>query len=69
VEFLTDNVPDFGILFDHDVSQPLIARKERSAIESSTIAEFTDAYRAAQQEAWLGQEIAERIVWLLRRAG
>jgi len=61
VEFLTDNVPDFGILFDHDVSQPLIARKERFAMESRTIAEFTDAYRAAKQEAWHGHECAERI--------
>ena len=27
-EFLTDNLPEIGILFDHDVSQPLIARKD-----------------------------------------
>ena len=61
VEFLTGNVPECGILFDHDVSQPLIARKERFAMESRTIAEFTDAYRAAQQEAWSGQESADRM--------
>jgi SAM-dependent methyltransferase len=61
LEFLTDNVPEFGILFDHDVSQPLIARKERFAMESRTIAEFTDAYRAVQQEAASGQESADRM--------
>jgi hypothetical protein len=61
VEFLVDNVPEIGVYFDHDVSQPLLARKERFAMETRTIAEFTDAYRAAQQESWKGQERAERM--------
>ena len=49
VEFLVENLPEIGVFFDHDVSQPLIARKERFAMQARTVAEFTDAYLAAQQ--------------------
>ena len=68
VEFLVGNVPEIGVFFDHDVSQPLIARKERFVMESRTIAEFTDAFRAAQRESRSEQERAGRLAEQLRLA-
>jgi hypothetical protein len=56
------------VFFDHDVSQPLIARKEQFAMESRTIAEFTDAFRAAQQALWAEQERTARLEEQMRMA-
>lgn len=61
IEFLVDNLPEIGVLFDHDVSQPLIARKEPFVMDRRTISEFTAAWRAAQQEAWKEHERADRL--------
>jgi SAM-dependent methyltransferase len=58
VDFLTENLPAIGVFFDHDVSQPLIARKDPFVMERRTIAEFSDAFRAAQEEAWRSGERA-----------
>jgi len=63
-EFLTDNVPEIGVLFDEDVSQPLIARKDP----------FVMTKHAAHQlaEQWLQRgkerERAERLAAQLRAA-
>jgi len=48
VEFLVENRPEIGILFDSDVSQPLIARKEPFAMDKRMISELVAAYRATQ---------------------
>jgi hypothetical protein len=68
VDFLVENLPDIGVFFDHDVSQPLVARKERFAMESRTIAEFTDAFRAAQQSLWAERERSARLEEQIRLA-
>jgi hypothetical protein len=68
VDFLAENVPDIGVFFDHDVSQPLIARKEKFAMEARTIAEFTDAYRTVQQELWAEQDRASQRTEQMRMA-
>jgi SAM-dependent methyltransferase len=51
VHFLTDNLPEIGIYFDHDVSQPLIARKEPFALGSYARAEMIDLWRAESGRA------------------
>jgi SAM-dependent methyltransferase len=48
VRFLTDNVPEYGILFDADVSQPLIARKEPYAMDLAARMQLISLLRAAQ---------------------
>jgi hypothetical protein len=68
VDFLVENLPEIGVFFDLDVSQPLVARKERFAMESRTIAEFTDAFRAAQQALWAEQERSAQMEEQMRMA-
>ena len=51
VHYLLDEVPEAGILFDGDVSQPLIARKEPFRLSSEAQRELLDAWIAAQAEA------------------
>ncbi|MBS1856809.1 MAG: hypothetical protein JST11_15685 [Acidobacteria bacterium] len=68
IDFLTENVPEIGVYFDHDVSQPLIARKERFAMEGRAIAEFADALRDAQAETAAAREQAERLARQMRLA-
>ena len=42
VHFLVENVLEIGILFDHDVSQPLIARKERFVLDAAARTQIID---------------------------
>ena len=51
VDFLTANLPRYGILFDHDTSQPLIARKGRFCFERGARDELVAAWRAARDRA------------------
>jgi hypothetical protein len=37
VKLLSEDVPNWGIVFDRDVSQPLIARKERFVLSESAL--------------------------------
>jgi SAM-dependent methyltransferase len=48
VEFLMENRPEIGVLFDGDVSQPLIARKEPFAMDKRMISELATEYRSAR---------------------
>jgi len=71
VEFLTENIPAFGIYFDHDVSQPLIARKqpfvmERRAVGELVAGHIADTALLKAERATLKQRIAEAKVsrWL-----
>jgi len=50
VHFLTDNVPEIGIYFDHDLSQPLIARKDPYALDLGARTELIDLWRATRDE-------------------
>ena len=50
VHLLTEDVPSFGIHFDSDVSQPLIARKEPFILDKSALHELIHQRRAIQAE-------------------
>ncbi|HLG95645.1 MAG TPA: methyltransferase domain-containing protein [Bryobacteraceae bacterium] len=50
VHFLTEDVPDYGVLFDADVSQPLIARKEPFMFDRSIARELTDQNLAVESD-------------------
>ena len=45
VHFLTSNVPEWGILFDHDTSQPLVARKQPYALDRCAQTQLFEAWR------------------------
>jgi SAM-dependent methyltransferase len=47
VDFLTDNLPEIGILFDQDVSQLLVARKEPFAIDRCATSQMIGEWRTA----------------------
>ena len=50
VHLLTENIPSLGILFDDDVSQPLLARKERFIMNPAAVRELIDERRNVQAE-------------------
>jgi hypothetical protein len=52
VHFLTANVPDWGILFDHDTSQPLIARRQPYALDRCAQSQLFEVWRDAEDRAW-----------------
>jgi hypothetical protein len=52
VRLFNENVPEFGVLFDYDVSQPLIAAKERPfALAGPARAEIIDLWRSGEDRA------------------
>lgn len=51
VHFLTENIPELGILFDQDVSQPLIARKAPFVLEKWAVSQLVDQWLAESQAA------------------
>jgi SAM-dependent methyltransferase len=51
VHFLVENLPGIGIVFDHDVSQPLIARKQPFVLEMCARSQIIDLWRAAEDRA------------------
>ena len=53
VHFLMDDVAESGILFDGDVSQPLIARKEPFRVSAAAQCELLDDWIAARAESRL----------------
>jgi SAM-dependent methyltransferase len=53
VIFLRDDVPEAGILFDRDVSQPLIARKEPFHLSAQAQSELLEGWMGARTEAGL----------------
>lgn len=48
VSILTEDIPAFGIIFDSDVSQPLLARKEPYVMDRCARSQMMDALRMAQ---------------------
>ena len=59
VRFFNENVPEIGILFDRDVSQPLIAAKEQPfALTSAARAEIIGLWRSAEDRAWRDRQLA-----------
>jgi SAM-dependent methyltransferase len=65
VEFLTGNIPEIGVLFDHDTSQPLVARNREFTFDRCAGHELVDAWQAAEvrasQERERADVLAERI--------
>jgi SAM-dependent methyltransferase len=58
VRFFNENIPELGILFDHDVSQPLIAAKEQPfALTSAARVEIIDQWRSAEDRAWSDRQL------------
>ncbi len=51
VDFLTENVPASGILFDHDTSQPLIARNQDFTFDHWAGHQIVDVWQAAEAKA------------------
>ena len=51
VSFLTDDIPEIGVFFDHDVSQPLIARKEPFILGGNARRELINLWRSERQQA------------------
>jgi SAM-dependent methyltransferase len=68
VFFLTGNVPPIGVLFDHDVSQPLIARKEPFGMHLCAVSQLLDHWRAAGELAQSWQVRAETLAAQVRMA-
>jgi SAM-dependent methyltransferase len=50
VRFWDDNVPELGILFDADVSQPFVARKDAFVAGLAVRTQLTEEWRARQRE-------------------
>jgi len=50
VEYLTDDVPAIGILFDGDVSQPFLARKQPYAADRWFRSELVRAWRYSDRK-------------------
>jgi SAM-dependent methyltransferase len=60
--FFNANVPEYGILFDQDVSQPLIAAKDESfALAGAARAEIIDLWRGAEDRAWRDRQDLETL--------
>jgi hypothetical protein len=68
VFFLTENLPPIGVLFDHDVSQPLIARKEPFLMDRCAQSQLAEEWRAANERAQGQQERADTLAAQVRMA-
>jgi SAM-dependent methyltransferase len=66
--FLTTNVPENGILFDHDTSQPLIARKGDFVLDRCAQNQLVDALRAAQRQTRKERDRADLLAKRIRLA-
>jgi SAM-dependent methyltransferase len=51
VHLLTENIPSYGILFDENVSQPLIARKDRFIMSGCAVHQLVDQIQHFRSEA------------------
>ena len=56
LEILSTNVPEFGIIFDSDVSQPLLARKDPFVMNSAMVAELVQSWREHRDESARAEE-------------
>lgn len=61
VHLLTEDIPSCGILFDTDVSQPLIARKEPFSMEAPALRELVEQWLGATSERDRLREDAEAL--------
>jgi len=68
VRFLTADVAEAGILFDDDVSLPLIARKERFALEAAAQGELMENWAVATRRVHEAEARAETLAERIRMA-
>ena len=68
VEFLTANVEEAGVLFDHDTSQPLIARNAPFTFNHSAGHQMVEAWQKAEREAHREKERADLLQEQIRMA-
>src|ERR1019366_6396984 len=68
VDFLTENVPESGILFDRDTSQPLIARNQGFTVDHWAGRQRVDAWQTAEAKARKEKERADVLAERIRLA-
>jgi SAM-dependent methyltransferase len=68
VFFLTEDLAQIGVLFDRDVSQPLIARKEPFAMDAFTRSQLVEEWRLAREQAESHQRRADTLAGQVRMA-
>ena len=68
VFFLREGPPLLGVVFDHDLSQPLIARKEPYAMSAAQRRELLNLWRSAESQAWVDRQRAEQLAEKIRLA-
>jgi SAM-dependent methyltransferase len=68
VHLFKGNVPESGILFDHDVSQPMIARKQPFAMDLHAHYQLVELWRKAQAQVRQKQDEANRLNIQMRLA-
>ena len=65
VRFLSHDIPEIGIIFDHDVSQPLIAAKEPFKLSAQAAGELVDelcrARASAREETGRADRLARQV--------
>ena len=68
VFFLTSDVPEWGIIFDRDTSQPFIARKQPYVLDRCAQSQLFDTWNHAACEAWEARQRSEGVAAQLRLA-
>jgi hypothetical protein len=68
VDFLTGNIPEIGVLFDHDTSQPLIARNRDYTFDHCAGHQLVEAWQSAELRARRERERAELLAERIRLA-
>jgi SAM-dependent methyltransferase len=62
------DIPEFGVLFDHDVSQPLVARKQAFTMDAAMRSQLVDHWLAAEARADERSEQARTLTEQIRLA-
>ena len=65
---MAENLPSIGVLFDHDVSQPLIARKEPFVLNRCAQTQLAEEWRVARERAGDQEQRAETLEAQVRMA-
>jgi len=68
VDFLTTDIPEIGVLFDHDTSQPLIARNREYTFDHCAGHQLVDAWQSAELRAREAAECADLLATRIRLA-
>jgi SAM-dependent methyltransferase len=66
--FLAENLPEIGVLFDDQVSQPLVARKKPFTMDTCVRSQMVDAWREAENRASHERERADALAAQIRMA-